>query len=217
MDERGDPRVLRTRRKVLEAVRAVMLAEGPAAVTHQRIAALAGVARATMYLHWPEPGQLLLDALTETPIPQTVPETGNLRGDLVNALGVVRALLVQPAMVAVFLQLLARAESDPVANAARRELNTRSDTAILSLLATVGRQGRLVIDDPDDAIAQLVGPLIFRRIVQALPIDDHFTTKVVDAFLADHAHRDLAPAGDQAADSERGSGRRGSPTNRAAG
>lgn len=194
MDERADPRVLRTRRKVLDAVRTVLLAEGPTAVTHQRIAALAGVARATMYLHWPEPGQLLLDALTETPLPQTAPETGNLRDDLVGALGTVRALLAQPAMVAVFLQLLARAESDPVVSAARSELTTRADTAILGLLASASSQGRLAIDDPDDAIAQLVGPLIFRRLVQARPIDDHFTATVVDAFLANNAHHNPAPA-----------------------
>jgi AcrR family transcriptional regulator len=184
MDERGDPRVLRTRRKVLDVVRSVLASEGPAAVTHQRIANLAGVARATMYLHWPEPGQLLLDALIETPMPQTAPETGNLRDDLIGALGKVRELLAQPGMVAVFLQLLARAESDPVVSAARNELNDRSETTILSLLASATNQGRLAAGKSEDAIAQLVGPLIFRRLVQARPVDDDFTAKVVDAFLA---------------------------------
>lgn len=173
---------------MLDAVRTVLLAEGPAAVTHQRIAALAGVARATMYLHWPEPGQLLLDALTEMPLPQTVAETGNLRDGLIGALGMVRTLLAQPAVVAVFLQLLARAEADPLVDAARRALNTRADTAIRALLARAAREGRLAIDDPEDAIAQLLGPLLFRRLVQARAVDDRFTADVVDAFLAHTAH-----------------------------
>ena len=166
-------------------------------MTHQRIATLAGVARATMYLHWPEPGQLLLDALTEMPLPQTAPETGHLRDDLVNALGTLRALLAQPAMVAVLLQLLARAESDLVVHAARSELSTRADTAILGLLTSAESQGRLAIDDPDDAIAQLIGPLIFRRLVQARPIDDRFTAEVVDTFLAKNVHRAPVPGSDQ--------------------
>ncbi|MGL5861141.1 MAG: TetR/AcrR family transcriptional regulator, partial [Phycicoccus sp.] len=102
-----DPRVLRTRRKALAAAVELLRVEGPAAVTHQRVAEAAKVARATMYLHWPDRGSLLFGAVTQLPSGEA-PRSGDLREDLVAALGVMRELLEQPPIAAAFLELLAR-------------------------------------------------------------------------------------------------------------
>jgi hypothetical protein len=157
-----------------------------------------------MYLHWPEPSQLLLEAFLETPLPQSAAETGDIRDDLFNALGTVRQLLNQPGMVAVFLQLLARSETDPTMAVARDELNSRADNAILGLLAAAHgaepTDRKVSADpsctDPSAAICQLLGPLMFRRLVQAQPVDDTFTRQVVDAFLASRWEDRAAPPGE---------------------
>jgi AcrR family transcriptional regulator len=181
---RTDRRVVRTRRKVLDAVRTVLAEEGAAAVTHQRIAAAAGVARATMYLHWPDPTHLLLDAVAEMPLPEVVPSTGDLRGDLLAALGVMRDLLARPPLVAVFAELLARAEEDPRWAQARRALYARADRPLQQLLTRARDEGLLALGDVDPAVAQLLGPLVFRRLVQGGSIPDEFVAEVVDLFLA---------------------------------
>lgn len=179
-----DRRVARTRRKVLDAVRTVLADEGAAAVTHRRIAAVAGVARATMYLHWPDPTHLLLDAVAEMPLPAAVPSSGDLRADLLAAVGVMQDLLAQPPVVAVFAELLARAEGDPRWSEARRAMYLRADQPVQQLLATAHERGLLSVADPQAAVSQLLGPLLFRRLVQGAPVHDRFVAEVVDVFLA---------------------------------
>src|SRR5437016_7314236 len=56
-----DPRVVKSRETILSAARTLLQESGPAAVTHQRVAARAGVGRATVYRHWRTP-ELLLSA-----------------------------------------------------------------------------------------------------------------------------------------------------------
>ena len=54
----------RTRAAVHEALRSLFAEEGPAALTHQRVAQRAEVGRATIYRHWPRPVDLVTEALT---------------------------------------------------------------------------------------------------------------------------------------------------------
>lgn len=67
--ERLDPRVDRTRRSVMEAVAMLVVDEGAGSVTHQRVAEVSGVGRATLYRHWPTPADLLYEALQEAEQP----------------------------------------------------------------------------------------------------------------------------------------------------
>jgi AcrR family transcriptional regulator len=58
-----DARVVRTRALVRDAVRDLFEREGAGALTHQRVAERAGVSRATVYRHWPQPVDLVFEAL----------------------------------------------------------------------------------------------------------------------------------------------------------
>jgi len=51
-----------TRAAILDAARQVLFDEGWEALSHQRVAEVAGVGRATVYRHWPQRLQLLQDA-----------------------------------------------------------------------------------------------------------------------------------------------------------
>lgn len=50
---------------MLGAARDLLVAHGPTAVTHLRVAAAAGVARATVYRHWPDRADILHDLLRQ--------------------------------------------------------------------------------------------------------------------------------------------------------
>src|SRR3954453_892705 len=81
-----DPRVARSRQAALAAARTLLEQEGPAAVTHQRVAAHAGIGRATVYRHWPLPETLLQEAMEQVALPFFTDFSGDLhqwlRGEL---------------------------------------------------------------------------------------------------------------------------------------
>lgn len=90
-----DPRVVRTRRDVLDATIEELVEGGWDAVTHARVAARAGYAKATLYAHWPDRLALVRDAFTAFGgMPHHEP-TGDLRADLVGELASFRTAMVE--------------------------------------------------------------------------------------------------------------------------
>lgn len=108
-----------TRETVLRAALDLLLAEGVGALTPQRLHEESGVARSTLYRHWPTPDDvvddlLLVAAQTEHPVP-----TGEVVPDLEAALD---ALLwrLRNRPVAPFLAALMSGPPDDAALVARR-------------------------------------------------------------------------------------------------
>lgn len=85
-EEPVDARVVRTRRDVLAATIEELIETGWDGVTHARVAARAGYAKATLYAHWPDRLTLVRDAFTRFgDMPHHEP-TGDLRADLIGEL-----------------------------------------------------------------------------------------------------------------------------------
>jgi AcrR family transcriptional regulator len=81
-----DARVARTRADVARAALEVLTDEGSDAVTHARVAELAGYSNTTLYTHWPSRVDLIVlavDALGELPHHE---RSGDLRDDMVGEL-----------------------------------------------------------------------------------------------------------------------------------
>jgi AcrR family transcriptional regulator len=81
-----DARVARTRADVARAALEVLTDEGSDAVTHARVAELAGYSKTTLYTHWPSRVDLIVlavDALGELPHHE---RSGDLRDDMVGEL-----------------------------------------------------------------------------------------------------------------------------------
>ncbi|MGL5824028.1 MAG: TetR/AcrR family transcriptional regulator [Nocardioides sp.] len=188
-----DARVTRTRAKVLDATRRIMAGDGLDAVTHQRVATEARVARATMYTHWPNRTALLLDAVAEMPLPAAAPSTGDLRTDLLSAVEVMTNLLAQPAFVAVLAELIARAEANTGWSEARSRLSERADRPLASLIDNASNDEELGPINPSTAVALLLGPLLFRRLVQGRPIDDDFVAESINTFLIGQSIAPITP------------------------
>lgn len=90
-----DPRVVRTRRDVLGATIDELLDGGWDAVTHARVAARSGYAKATLYTHWPDRLSLVRDAFAAFgDMPHHRP-TGDLRADLLGELRSFRSAMVE--------------------------------------------------------------------------------------------------------------------------
>ncbi|HEY6495190.1 MAG TPA: TetR/AcrR family transcriptional regulator, partial [Trebonia sp.] len=61
----ANPRVKRTRDRMLAAARELLAEAGPAGLTYSSLAERAGVTRQTLYRHWPERSALLVDLILE--------------------------------------------------------------------------------------------------------------------------------------------------------
>jgi AcrR family transcriptional regulator len=180
-----DPRVIRTRRHVLAAARTVLVEEGWQRVTVTRVADRSGYARTTLYRHWPQRLDLLRDLIThEVHLLHTVP-TGDVRADLVAELEAFRVAITTTGLGRVMIAIGQQASDDgelAELSAAVRADGTRVlDEIITSAVARGELRAQL---DPDVAVAQLVGPVLFRYLFDSHDgIDGAFVVTVVDLFL----------------------------------
>ena len=76
------PRSEEARRKALAAATDLIVERGVGNLTIEEVAARSGVAKTTIYRHWPERGALILDTARVSFEHVATPDTGSLRGDL---------------------------------------------------------------------------------------------------------------------------------------
>lgn len=180
---REDPRVTRSKARILAAVLDEVAERGYAAMTIEGIAERAGAGKSTVYRHWDGTASLLIDALGT--VRPEVPEidSGDLRTDLVV---IVRALAVAlSAERSRYLPVLVEAaERDPELAALTHDwVQARRRPIVRALEAAVAR-GDLPEDADVGAIADVVGgPLMMRRLVTRQPLTEAFAEAVVDALL----------------------------------
>ena len=182
-----DPRVTRTREAVLQAGRTLLDEEGPDAVTHLRIGEATGIARTTIYRHWPDREALLAAVLTETSAAETAFDTGDLRGDLHVYLEQLRRGTSGKRERHGMAHVMARAETDGTFADLRRERIERRIAPLRDLLGRAVERGELATDlDVDDAAVDFVAPVFFRRFFLGERLTDERMDAMVDLFVARH-------------------------------
>jgi AcrR family transcriptional regulator len=90
-DTGEDARVSRTRADVARAALEVLTREGSDAVTHARVAEIAGYSKTTLYTHWPARIDLIAMAIESLGDMPHHKRTGDLRTDVIGELTVFRA------------------------------------------------------------------------------------------------------------------------------
>jgi AcrR family transcriptional regulator len=185
---RDDARIAaRTRAAVHEALRSLFAEEGPAALTHQRVAQRAEVGRATIYRHWPRPVDLVTEALSVVDQPVFRSREGSsLRAWLGGELARFAADLAQPAATQFLATVIGTADQIQSVADLRDDLLRRISAVLRSGLAAgeAGATGETVQRfDPDELLARLLGPVIFRVSIQQAVADRDFIDRLVDAAL----------------------------------
>lgn len=183
---RLDPRVDRTREAALCAVRELLVEEGWDAVTQSQVAQRSGVGRTTVYRHWPERIDLVREAMDfELSHTRDVTLTGRLRDDLLIALEAIRYEMIEREGSKFLIAMVARSEWDPEVRELKKVLVERAIEALRRVLTTAVNDRRLAADvSVDVAVAQLVGPLVMRRLVTDEPLDQPLISGLVDDWLA---------------------------------
>jgi len=180
-----DPRIERTRAVCQAAVRDLLLEGGPEAITHVHVAERSGLGRATLYRHWPERSDLLLEAVRYRSEPNFGEPTGDLRADLITVLRGLRDLLADDPFAPIVATLIARAEWEPEMRLQKHELYQRGSGHIRAVLDVASRHGDIPDSlDLDMALSQLAGPIFFRRYWPDRTTTDADIEYIVDTWLS---------------------------------
>lgn len=79
----GRPRSEQADQAIISAALSLFAESGPDALCIEKVAALAGVGKATIYRRWPGKEELLLDALATVKVPLPEPQGRSVRADLI--------------------------------------------------------------------------------------------------------------------------------------
>ncbi len=162
-----DPRVTRSRTKVLDAATALLVEHGARGVTVDAVAERSGVAKSTLYRHWPSRTALLVDVLRSN-IPHVA------EPDLSH--GFEHALRTHVADVAATFADPEWARMLPALFVLKRQLNDVEELAdddqeqklsVIERILELGvSEGRVPADlDPTLVASTLVGPMMFTILV----------------------------------------------------
>jgi TetR/AcrR family transcriptional regulator of autoinduction and epiphytic fitness len=181
-----DPRIERTRRVVLDAAIALLIERGYGEVTIEAVAAASGVAKSTIYRHWPSRVELINDAFQELRPALPVPPEGDVRDRLVAVLEQVAKDVCVSRWSACLPALLDAATHDPIARELNLRLATNGRQLLSELLADGVRNGELPADLDTELMAEaLAGPIILRRLWSAAPFDPGQVRHLVDQVLGE--------------------------------
>jgi AcrR family transcriptional regulator len=175
-----DERVRRSRETVLAATSELLFERGFAGVSVDEVSRRSGVAKTTIYRHWPTRADLLRDACAAISTPQAVPDTGSLEPDLNALMTGLAELLSTAKWVSVMPSVIDAAERDPdiadVFTKLQRGYTLPIETVILRAVTK-----RELPEDTDVAtlVAALTGPLFYRRWFSRDPLTEQFAKEIV--------------------------------------
>ncbi|MGW8971412.1 TetR/AcrR family transcriptional regulator [Streptomyces platensis] len=174
----GNPRVQRTRSRVLTVARELLPRTGPAGLTYALLAERADVTRQTLYRHWPNRAALLFDLILEGPDLGDYPEPGSdVRTVATNWLKSLRDGISQPAIRTAVLAVTAQADHDPDSAQALVRIGQDRHASLNTLLEPSGVQ----IDDTEFTL--LYGPVLARLFLDRGQVTDEFIDATVAQWL----------------------------------
>jgi AcrR family transcriptional regulator len=162
---RGRPRDVSIDNRALEATRRLLIEEGHAATTIQRIAERSGVHASAIYRRWPSRRELIQDAAYAEFPPGSVRPTGDLRRDLRRFLRAYVEGFDSPIVRAAMPALLADSPSEPLARAPEAWLRLSMRPQFRDIL---GAAPPHVVDpevDADDVFDLLLGAVLVQLFV----------------------------------------------------
>ncbi|MEM7326381.1 MAG: TetR/AcrR family transcriptional regulator [Actinomycetota bacterium] len=181
---RDDPRIARTRQAVFETALRLASTRGFSATTINEISEQSGVSKSTIYRHWDDVEEVFLDALSNYSRSYPVPDTGNLRDDLIVYMIDYARSLTDTLNGGLYAHLASAAVSDERFAAIQRDTATANRETGRPIYERALQRGELPPDTDLDALHELVSaPVPFRFLVSRRPLNAQWVTKHVDHVL----------------------------------
>ena len=183
---RIDPRVALSQERVLTATLDLLMEAGLSGLTIEDVSKRSGVAKTTIYRHWPNRNALVIDAcLQMTDGDAEPPDTGSLEGDVKAILTNLAEMLATARWSSILPSIVDAAERDPEIAEVHSKLQLWHAAPLRAALERGARRGQIPPEADLSAIAAaLLGPLYFRRWFSREPINDSFVDLIIQGALA---------------------------------
>ena len=180
-----DPRIARTRRSALEATLELAADSGLQACTFESVSERSGVARSTLYRHWNNISELVMDALKSQDVEWAAPDTGNLRDDMLVAMLGLGQGLEGSTWGAMIPQLMAAASIDPDMRNIQRKDSEYFLSFYVQIIERARKRGEVADEtDPTHAALLFSAPIFYRHLLARQPVDAGWITSHVDKTVA---------------------------------
>ncbi|MFC3831445.1 MULTISPECIES: TetR/AcrR family transcriptional regulator [Deinococcus] len=179
-----NPRVQRSRTTILATTLDLLTESGLGGVSIDEVSRRSGIAKTTIYRHWPTRADLLTDACAQLIDRQDIPDTGDVRRDLTTQLTTLAHLLTTARWSTVLPSVIDAAERDPGIADILSRIQRGHMAPFREIMTRARTRGELPPDADHSALtAQLMGPLFYRRWFTREPLDDAFVQMVIDTVL----------------------------------
>jgi len=198
--DRIDPRCTRSQQKVLAAAVALLRDDGLPGLTFEAVAARSGVAKSTVYRHYPDRATLHLAAVAFVGPTMVMPLTDDVVADVTAFLRDLNHTLFHSDFGAILLTALDGAERQPEMADMARTVATRRKQMLTRRLQAAQRAGQLdAAVDLEVVTGQLVGSLFYRRFMSRQTTPASFVGSLADGVLTPLLSRTRPPAPTSAA------------------
>jgi len=178
-----DERVEKSKKAVLTATYELLAKSGLGGVSVDEVSRRSGVAKTTIYRHWPSREALLLDACSQLSTRPVVPDTGKLRTDL-EALAVGAAMRLQQPWSTVLPSIIDAAERDKELAKLQSQIHAQMRGAFIAVIERGQERGELARSlDAREIVASIIGPIMYRRFFSRELLDEAFAKKIVERAL----------------------------------
>jgi AcrR family transcriptional regulator len=186
------PRSEDARRRAVEATVDALLEHGVDGLTVDEIAARSGVAKSTIYRHFGTREALVGEAVRSCIVEQPTPDSGSLADDLTELFTRYDESEETKRLNELFPLLIDASRRDPGIKETLDVLVAERQRPMRTVLRLAQARGEIDPElDLEVAVAMLIGPFTYRRMVQDAEITDDFVAAVVPGGIA--ALRSTAP------------------------
>jgi AcrR family transcriptional regulator len=182
------PRSDEARRKAIEAARQLIVDKGVVNLTVEDVAARSGVAKTTIYRHWPERTALIVDTVNAMFEHLRTPDTGSLRGDLEAFFGAVMHADLSGNVGQIMPAVIEAAGRDPEMAHLLDRLGSERERVCRTIVERALERGEIrpeVAEYGLDAlIGVTVGPIVFQKIVRRRKLTPDYVDACLDVVIA---------------------------------
>jgi AcrR family transcriptional regulator len=179
------PRSEEAHRAALEATIELLLEAGVEGVTLEEVASRSGVAKSTLYRHFTSREGLIAKAARRCVIEHPTPDTGSLADDLRYLFGRFSHTPEEQRLTQLLPLLIDAAKRDPDISAIVESVFAERKRPLRTVLQLAQLRGEISRDlDLDTAMAMVVGPFTYRRLVEQREATPEFIEAVLDGAIA---------------------------------
>jgi AcrR family transcriptional regulator len=178
----------RVRQLVLDTTADLVAEVGVERTSIDEIASRSGVAKTTIYRHFPSKQVLVVEAVHACTHIPAVTDTGSLRDDLISCFSGMSKASYEGRLGDMMLSLMDAAQRDPeLGRLVRAQAEQRRRFATAVIRRAVDR-GQLPDDiDVDLMVTLLSGPLVYTKLVRRQRVTHELIAAVVDSVLATYS------------------------------